>query len=78
MEYCKSSYRSGTRITPQDETAIKVEDDPNKIEKVGGSFDTKIKVKKHKLEIKEAVSPKLPVSKIFPLKKKKKQKKGVG
>ena len=77
LEHCKVSYRSGTRINPQDETAIEVKDDPNKIEKVGVSFDPEIKGKRPKLETKEAVTPKLPVRKIFSLKKKTKQKKGV-
>ena len=75
LEYCKVSYRSGTRINPQDEQTIEVEDDPHKIEKVGVTLDTEIRGKKPKLETKEAVTPKLQGRKIFSLKKKTKQNK---
>eukprot|EP00090_Calanus_glacialis_P010809 TRINITY_DN19279_c0_g1_i1.p1 TRINITY_DN19279_c0_g1~~TRINITY_DN19279_c0_g1_i1.p1 ORF type:complete len:330 (-),score=86.62 TRINITY_DN19279_c0_g1_i1:93-1082(-) len=77
LEYCKVSYRSGTRINPQDERTIKIEDDPNKIEKVGVSFGPETMGKKPRLETQEAVTPKIPVRKIFSLKKKAKQTKSV-
>ena len=77
LEYCKVSYRSGTRINTQDEQTIEVEDDPNKIEKVGVTFDPETKGKKPKLDTTETVTPKLPGRKQFSLKKKTKQKKGV-
>ena len=77
FEYCKMSYRSGTRINPQDERTIKIEDDPNKIEKVGVSFGPETMGKKPRLETQEAVTPKIPVRKIFSLKKKAKQTKSV-
>ena len=73
LEYCKVSYRSGTRINTQDEQTIEVEDDPHKIEKVLVTFDTEIRGKQPKLETKEA--PKLQGRKIFSLKKKTKQNK---
>jgi len=70
LEYCKVSYRSGTRINPQDELKVEVDDDPNKIEKIGVSFDTGTKEKKLKLEPVGEGTPKLLGKKIFQMKKK--------
>jgi len=49
-EFCKMSYRSGTRINPQDEKKIEAEEDPNKIETVAITFETDIENKKPKLD----------------------------
>jgi len=70
LEYCKVSYRSGTRINPQDEVAIEVDDDPDKIEKIGVTFEKESSVKKPKIESDDVGNSKLPGKKLFQIKKK--------
>jgi len=72
LEYCKLSYRSGRRLNPQDEKKVEVENDPNKIERVGVSFETEIENKKPKIETQGEVTPKLPKRRLFSLMKPKK------
>ena len=69
------SYRSGTRINPQDEVAIKLDDDPEKIETIGVTFDKESTKKKPKLETIDVGYSKLPGKKLFQLKRRAKQNK---
>jgi len=75
LEYCKVSYRSGTRINPQDEVAIKLDDDPDKIETIGVTFDKESTTKKPKLETVDVGQSKLPGKRFFLLKRRVKQNK---